>query len=126
MPHSPFKFYKKMAIAKHLLFGIFGENKAVKYLKKCGLKIIKRNYKCPVGEVDIIAEDAGVLAFIEVKARSSTDYGLPNQAVDAERKHRYKNCVRYYFKGREIDVTVRFDVVEVDKDGNVNHIKNAF
>lgn len=66
-----------------------------------------------------------MLVFCEVKTRSNTDFGLPNEAVNAERMARYRNCARYYFRGREMDCTVRFDVIEILK-GQVNHIENAF
>lgn len=105
--------------------GFFGENKAAKYLKRNGYKILERNFRCSFGEVDIIAKKGDVTAFIEVKTRTSDDYGAPNEAVDGRRRQRYKNCVRYYFANREIDCTVRFDIIEVTKAG-INHIENAF
>ena len=105
--------------------GFLGEERACKYLKKQGYKIVERNFRCPFGEVDIIAELGDVTAFIEVKTRSSDSFGEPNEAVDNRRKQRYRNCVRFYYAQREIDCTVRFDVIEVTKEG-VNHIENAF
>lgn len=105
--------------------GFFGERKAAKYLKSDGYKIIERNYRCPFGEVDIIASKGDVLAFVEVKTRTSDYFGEPNEAVDSRRQSRYKNCVRFYFANREMDCVVRFDVIEVTKEG-INHIENAF
>lgn len=105
--------------------GFFGESKAARYLKRSGYKILERNFRCPFGEVDIIAKMGDVTAFIEVKTRTSDNYGAPNEAVDGRRRQRYKNCVRFYFSGREIDCTVRFDIIEVTKAG-INHIENAF
>lgn len=105
--------------------GFWGEGKAAAYLKRQGYKILERNFKCPYGEVDIIAQREDVLAFIEVKTRKNDNFGEPNEAVDERRKARYRNCVRFYFSGREIDLTVRFDVIEVKKEG-LNHIENAF
>ncbi len=109
--------------------GIAGENAAAKYLKSQGYKILKRNYKCPLGEVDIIAQKGDVVAFVEVKTRTSDYFGLPNEAVDERRRQRYRNCVRYFFAGREIEDTVRFDIIEVtvgDGKRTLNHIENAF
>lgn len=105
--------------------GFFGERKAAAYLKKQGYEILERNFRCPFGEVDIIAGKGDVTAFIEVKTRTNDLYGAPNEAVDNKRKQRYKNCARYYFANREIDCTVRFDVIEVTKSG-INLIENAF
>lgn len=109
--------------------GFWGERRACKYLKKQGYKIIERNYKCPFGEVDIIAQKDDVTAFIEVKTRTSDYFGAPNEAVDNRRKDRYKNVVRYYYAHRQTDCTVRFDIIEVmkeDKAVTLNHIENAF
>ncbi len=105
--------------------GFFGERKAVKYLKKKGYKIVCRNYKCPFGEVDVIAEQGDTLVFAEVKTRSSDAFGLPNEAVDRERKSRYVCSAKYYFAGKSIERTVRFDVIEI-LNGKINHIENAF
>ncbi len=105
--------------------GFRGEAAAAKYLKSNGYKIIKRNYKGPFCEVDIIAQKGDVLAFIEVKTRRNFNYGEPNEAVRADRQARYKNGARYYFANREINCTVRFDIIEVMPRG-INHIENAF
>lgn len=105
--------------------GFFGERKAAKYLKKNGYKILERNFRCPAGEVDIIAEKGETVAFVEVKTRTSDAFGLPNEAVNFRRQRRYVNAARYYFSGREIDVTIRFDIIEVTRDG-VNYIESAF
>jgi putative endonuclease len=109
----------------HLKVGFIGEQRAVKMLKKAGYTIVERNFKCPFGEVDIIAKKDDVVAFVEVKARSSIEYGTPSQAVDFRRQKRYLNCAKFYFSGRAVDYVVRFDVVEVYKK-EVNHIENAF
>lgn len=105
--------------------GFFGERKAVRFLKKSGYKILARNYRCPCGEVDIIARRDDVLAFIEVKTRSDLSFGQPNEAVNAQRQRRYVRSAKYYFSGRTPDCVVRFDVIEVFK-GKINHIENAF
>jgi putative endonuclease len=105
--------------------GYWGESKAAKYLKKQGYYIVKRNFKCPFGEVDIIAFKDDTFAFVEVKSRNTDTFGAPREAVNLTRQKRYINCARYYFTGRQIDFVVRFDVVEVFR-GGVNHIENAF
>ena len=102
-----------------------GENIAVKYLKNNGYKILERGYKNPFGEVDIIASKEEVIAFIEVKTRLNENYGAPSEAVDRKRREKYLRAAEYYFYGKQIDVTVRFDIIEILR-GEINHIENAF
>lgn len=107
----------------HLL-GKQGENLACKYLKKQGYTILKRNYRCACGEVDIIAQTGEVVAFIEVKTRTDDDFAKPRTAVNATRRNRYHNVAKFYFYGKPLPV-VRFDVIEVIGKA-INHIPNAF
>lgn len=102
-----------------------GEELALKYLKRNGYKILERGYRNPFGEVDIIAEKDGTVAFIEVKTRLSENYGAPSEAVDSRRRNKYIQAAKYYFYGKQIDVTVRFDIIEILR-GEINHIENAF
>ena len=126
MPRSPQEFYKKMAVNMHNKeLGALGEKKAQSYLKRLGWKILETNYKTRFGEVDIIAQKKDVIAFVEVKTRLTDEYGTPSQAVNYERQRRYINAARYYFAGRQINCTVRFDVIEILRD-ELNHIENAF
>lgn len=115
------KSVKKFNRAK----GIRGENLAVKYLKKQGYKIVARNWRNPFGEVDIIASFGDVLAFVEVKARTSDLFGTPSEAVGRARMERYVKAAAFYFADREIGCVVRFDVIEVEGK-KVNHIISAF
>ena len=98
---------------------------AAKFLRRSGYKILERNYRSPFGEVDIIAGKGDVVAFVEVKTRSSDRFGSPSEAVDRRRMERYVNAARFYFSGREIGCTVRFDVIEVFGK-EINHIVSAF
>ena len=102
-----------------------GQKIAGPFLRRSGYKILERNYRSPFGEVDIIAGKGDVVAFVEVKTRSSDRFGLPSEAVDRRRMERYANAARFYFSGREIDCTVRFDVIEVFGK-EINHIVSAF
>ncbi len=105
--------------------GIKGEKKARRYLKLRFWKILEKNFKCPFGEVDIIAKRGRVVAFVEVKTRLSDKFGMPSEAVNAEKRRRYVMCAKYYFSGKTIDCTVRFDIIEVFK-GKINYFANAF
>lgn len=102
-----------------------GEDTACSYLKRQGWKILKRNWRNPYGEVDIIAEKDGVCAFIEVKTRLTDTYGAPSEAVQNKRKLKYIQGANYYFYGKDPDCTVRFDIIEIFC-GEANHIENAF
>lgn len=111
---------------KHnLKLGKKGEDAACRYLKRNGWKISERNWKNPFSEVDIIAEKDGVCAFIEVKTRLSDKFGAPSEAVQKTRKLKYIRGANYYFCNKDIDCTVRFDIIEIYQ-GEINHIENAF
>ena len=106
------------------LFGLKGENLAVKHIKKCGYKLIKRNYVTPFGEADIIAERDGETVFIEVKTRSDVSFGLPREAVDSKKQEKYRKIAEYYaLKFGEKPTS--FAVAEV-MGGEVNLIERAF
>ena len=112
-------FYKK-------LLGRVGEKKSADYLKKKGYKIIETNYRTPMGEIDIIAQENGVTVFVEVKTRSSDEYGSPSQAVNYKKQEKYYKVASYYLQRTgKTDSECRFDVIEIE-DGKINHILNAF
>ncbi|MBO5328418.1 MAG: YraN family protein [Clostridia bacterium] len=114
-----------MAITEKRKLGDKGEALAVKYLKESGYKIIAKNFKCPFGEVDIIAKKEENVAFIEVKTRTSYAFGSPAEAVNEERIKRYKNCARFYFAGGVHNYNIRFDIIEIYNE-KLDHIENAF
>lgn len=94
--------------------GIWGEREAVKFLKKHKYKIIEQNFRCHIGEVDIIAKRGEYLVFIEVKTRASARYGLPMEAVDEVKQQKLMRLALYYQKLKNLlNVPVRFDVVQV-------------
>ena len=101
-----------------------GERLAAKHLKRKGYKILKKNYKTPFCEVDIIAKCGDMLCFCEVKTRNSDLYGAPSEAVNYEKRQRYIRAAHHYLNGNE-DCTVRFDIIEIFR-GKINHIENAF
>ena len=108
-----------------------GEKLAAKTLKRAGCAILGRNYRCPVGEADLIGLDGDTLVFAEVKTRSGDRYTDPEAAVDAEKRRRYRNVARYYLQrtGRG-DLNVRFDVIAVllrpGAKPQIRHIPDAF
>lgn len=124
---------------RHEGLGSRGEALARRFLKRRGLKILARNYRCPAGEIDLIALDASTrrsagaetIAFVEVKTRSSDRYTDPEAAVDAEKRRRLKKVAETYLAARDAGgLNVRFDVVAVvarpGEKPQVRHIPDAF
>lgn len=106
-----------------------GEDLACKFLKKDKYKILDKNYRVKQGEIDIIAEDRkGVLCFVEVKARSRDDYGLPVEAVTHYKQKRLLATAFIYLESKKIESKdMRFDIVSVDlASDKIEIIKNAF
>jgi putative endonuclease len=110
--------------------GESGEAIAVKFLKKDGYKIIEQNYRCRLGEIDIIARDGRVLAFIEVKARRTDEFGGPKWAVTPQKQRKISMvALEYLKKTGQMDIGARFDVVAIrllPDHPDVEIIKNAF
>lgn len=119
-------------MAENREIGAFGENAAAEYLISRGMSIIKRNYYCRAGEIDIIARDGEYTVFVEVKTRKSSNYGTPAEFVDRRKQERIIKTALYYAGGN--DIAMRFDIVEIYyhinggdmKADKVNHIENAF
>lgn len=108
------------------LLGKNGEKLVQRYLKKRGYKILQCNYRTPFGEADIIAKEKDEIVFVEVKARTSESYGTPREAVVAEKRRRYYQIAKFFWLENGEEPNARFDVAEVDGDGNINYFKNAF
>lgn len=104
------------------------EDVAVDYLEGRGYDILERNYRCPYGEIDVIARSGSYLVFLEVKYRGSTAYGSPGEAVDRRKQRRISRAALCYYgrHGYEQEVPCRFDVIGVDGRGEISHIENAF
>ena len=79
-----------------LALGQWGEDQAVLFLRKLGLKILTRNYRTPVGEIDIIARSKKELLFIEVKTRRGTQFGLPQEAVGVRKQQQIIRTAQWY------------------------------
>jgi putative endonuclease len=96
--------------------GRFGEDLAATYLCDAGLTIVERNWRCPDGELDIVARDGEVLIFVEVKTRSSTAFGDPAEAVNPVKALRLRKlALRWLAEHRDVPYwsQLRFDVIAV-------------
>ena len=117
--------------AQHLRHGQLGERAAKKSLRRAGMKFLTANFRSARGEIDLVFRDRDCLVFVEVKTRSSEDWGRPASAVDAERRWRLTRAgLDYLRRLKNPRVKVRFDIVEVLlQDGSVRevrHLQDAF
>ncbi len=114
--------------------GKLGESLAAKHLKRHGMKVLYRNFRAPHGgEVDLVARDRGVLAFVEVKTRTSETFGRPVDAVNMDKRFLIARGAFEWMRlldGEGIAINYRFDVVEVllkkNQKEQINLIKGAF
>ena len=92
--------------------GQLGEDMAARHLQRLGYVILERNYRCPQGEVDIVARDGERLAFVEVRARRGTAFGTPKESVTARKQARLATVARNYLQEHNCsDVDWGIDVV---------------
>lgn len=107
-----------------------GEEAARRFLERAGYTIAACNYHTRYGELDIVAERDGICAFVEVKTRKSTAYGLPCEAVDIRKQEKIVQAAYGYMAEHSITGMVRFDVIEVLAPEGVptaiRHLENAF
>lgn len=119
-----------MMAAGHLSFGKRGEDKATDFLEEKGYKILCRNFKTKIGEIDIIALDNETLCFIEVKARRSLRFGLPQEAVSTRKQRQISKAALAFLKEKKfLDKKARFDVLSIfysSSEPNIELTKNAF
>lgn len=114
--------------------GIEMEDLAARYLEFKGYQILKRRYKCRLGEIDLIALQQDVLVFVEVKYRSSTAAGRPSLAVGKAKQQKIRRTAMQYWQkycsqAENPDVACRFDVIELWQENGkyrVHHYKHAF
>lgn len=112
--------------------GNYGEDIAVKYLIRSNYTIVTRNFRCRLGEIDVIAFDEDYLCFIEVKTRYQAQFGLPVEAVNKKKQLKIQRVAEFYlYEKNHYNFSCRFDVMEVllnniNNDYHVQLIKNAF
>lgn len=116
-------------MARHNDFGKEGEQRAIKLLQDNGYAILESNWTFGKAEVDVIARKENILAAVEVKTRSGTDFGLPQDFVNQKKIRLLVNAVHAYADKIAFEGDIRFDIVSVlHKDGcwRVEHIPDAF
>ncbi len=116
-------------MAEHNDLGKLGEELAVEYLQKNGYEILQTNYVFLKAEIDIIAKKDNILAVVEVKTRSTLDFGLPQDFVKPKKIQLLVKAVNEYVIANDLDVEVRFDIIAVHREGkkfNIEHLEDAF
>ncbi len=113
--------------------GAWGEDRAAKYLKKQGYRILERNFSCRFGEIDLIAANRSYLVFVEVKLRKSDHVARAAEFVDFRKQNRIRTTAELWLSQHETELQPRFDVVEVyapqgEQTGNptIIHLEDAF
>lgn len=116
-------------MAAHNELGKLGEDLAVEYLQKNGYEILETNWTFQKAEIDIIAKKEEVLAIIEVKTRSSLEFGLPQDFVKPKKIQLLVKAVDGYVNAKNLDIDVRFDIIAIHKENNsfvIEHLIDAF
>ncbi len=114
-----------------LALGQWGEELAVNYLVAHGWKILARNFRAPVGEIDIIARNRTSLLFVEVKTRRTTFFGTPQEAVGSRKQRQIIRTAQWYLQEHKLGhLQPRFDVIAIIATeagrGRVEHFEHAF
>lgn len=116
-------------MAEHNELGKFGEELAVAFLQQNGYEILETNWTFQKAEIDIIAQKENILAVVEVKTRSSIEFGLPQDFVKPKKIQLLVKAVNEYVISNDLDLDVRFDIVSIykeDKEYKLEHIEDAF
>lgn len=116
-------------MAEHNKLGKLGEELAVDFLKDNGYKILETNFVFQKAEIDIIAQKDNLIVVVEVKTRSSLDFGLPQDFVTPKKIQLLVKAIDAYIISNDLDVDIRFDIIAIFNNGNkfeVEHIKDAF
>ena len=116
-------------MAEHNDLGKLGEELAVEFLQKNGYEILETNWVFQKAEVDIIAKKENTLAIVEVKTRSSLDFGLPQDFVKPKKIQLLVKAVNEYVLSNDLDIEVRFDIIAIHKEGKsfaMEHLIDAF
>ena len=114
---------------KHVL-GLYGERVAGNYLQSIGYEILERNWRCPIGEIDLIVRDENRYVFVEVKTRNGRGFGHPLEAITEMKLGRLRRLVGEWCRTRQLSgIDVRIDAVSVlVEHGRVQfeHVKQVF
>lgn len=111
---------------KRINTGRLGEELARNFLKKRGFRILESNYRCPEGEIDIIARHNDCLVFVEVRSKTSREFGSPEESVTQAKKRRMITTAQHYRQSHDKTLPlwrIDFVAVELDKKGKPSRIE---
>lgn len=111
--------------------GKAGEEIAVRHLMAKQFRILQRNYRCPYGEIDIVAVDGHTIVFVEVKSKNALQYGRPEEAVDRRKQAKLSRAALIWLRDNSsLNKPARFDVISINfrpgQPPEIVHYKNAF
>jgi putative endonuclease len=113
-------------------FGNRSERAAARFLRRLSCRILARNYRCPYGELDLVAEQAGVIIFVEVRSTGGDDAERPALSVDAAKQSRLTRLALHYLRQHHLlDHPARIDVITVtwpagQREPRIDHYPQAF
>ena len=116
-------------MAKHNELGHIGEQKAIDFLVRKGYGILAQDWKYEHNDIDIVAEKEGEIVFVEVKTRTSDDFGTPEEAVTPSKVRHIIRAAEMYIRLNDIDQPIRFDIISLIgyyPDFRIEHIEDAF
>ncbi len=116
-------------MAEHNELGKLGEELSVAFLQKNGYTILETNWIFQKAEIDIIAQKENILVVVEVKTRSSADFGSPQDFVKPAKIQLLVKAINEYVLVNDLDLDIRFDIIALTKEGkgfNIEHLEDAF
>lgn len=116
-------------MAEHNELGKLGEELAVDFLLENGYTILETNWTFQKAEIDILAKKENILAVVEVKTRSSLEFGLPQDFVKPKKIQLLTKAVDAFVNEKDLDIEVRFDIIAIHKEGKtfvIEHLTDAF
>lgn len=116
----------KRSKAAHLSQGEHAEEQAHQFLISKGLKPVFRNFRCKVGEIDLIMLDGNALVIVEVRYRKNDKYGSALESVTQKKQSRIIAATHCYLKSNYSNQAIRFDVIAISGNNTINWVRNAF
>lgn len=111
----------------HLIKGDNAEQQALVFLQQQGLKWVCSNFRCKVGELDLVMQDGAALVIVEVRFRKSEQFGGALASITRQKQARIVAATQHYVIINHLShLAIRFDVVAISGDSHINWIKNAF